>query len=124
MPLTHKDQQLWNDVIKDVQPLDSVQIARQDNAPSRKIVPRKPPNHPAVDLHGMTLADAHARIQDHLHETKQSYKFVTIITGKSGQLRQDVPRWIEHMPGVRKIDPAEDLGSVKVWFKNTRQKNK
>lgn len=124
MPLTHKDQQLWDAVMKDVQPLSTKQISHQDNTPPRKIAPRQHNNHHTVDLHGMTMADAHARIQDHLHDTKQSYKFVTIITGKSGQLRQDVPRWIEHMPGVRKIEPSDHLGSVKVWFKRDRQKAK
>lgn len=122
MPLSPNDQQLWASVIKHVQPLDHKQISHVPGNLLKSSVIQHNTNHHTLDLHGMTLAAAHERIQDHLRENRQSYKFVTIITGKSGALSDLAPRWIEQMPHVGKVDHADHKGSVKVWFKRTQKK--
>lgn len=45
-----------------------------------------------LDLHGMTVQEAYGAVRQFLSTT--SHKDVTIITGLSGQIREEFPEWI------------------------------
>lgn len=53
-----------------------------------------------LDLHGLTLAEAHKRTQDFLTEAAtRRARMVLIITGKgqggAGRIRHELPHWLE-----------------------------
>jgi DNA-nicking Smr family endonuclease len=58
-----------------------------------------------LDLHGLTLVEAHRLTREFLHEAiDQGARAVLIITGKgqggSGAIRRELPHWLE-VPSLR-----------------------
>ena len=63
-----------------------------------------------LDLHGHTLAEAHGELLRFLRRAStDERRLVLVITGKSGVLRQEVPRWLalpEFRGMVIAVEPA------------------
>lgn len=76
------------------------------------------------DLHGMTVSQAHELTLNQIHQLHSKYKYVTFITGKSGQMNQEFRHWLDRHPQVRNIEVSNDGGAYRVWFKKARQKKK
>jgi DNA-nicking Smr family endonuclease len=72
-----------------------------------------------LDLHGMTLADAHRASLEHVYQAKQAgdYRYVTIITGLSGQICEEFPRWFENHAFVRSVKALRGGGAWEIWLK-------
>ena len=52
-----------------------------------------------LDLHGLTQAEAHRALDDFVARAQADGKrCVLVITGKSGVLREAVPRWLHETP--------------------------
>jgi dsDNA-specific endonuclease/ATPase MutS2 len=110
--LTEQDQQDWQLYVEQVfnSPDEFIPKMEQIALPKR------------MDLHGMTVGEAHGRtqefIEDHYEAGTQS---VVIITGKSGQIAHEFTEWCRQMPKVRKYDPIADsrggIGSYRIWFR-------
>lgn len=108
--------------MKDVQPLDHDQVAPVQSPLLASKLPQ-PPRH-TWDLHGMTVSQAHELTLSQIHQLQSKYKFVTFITGKSGQMNQEFRHWLDRHPHVRNIEVSNDGGAYRVWFKKARQKRK
>lgn len=85
--MTEKDKKLWKAVTDTVVPLGSSGGKR--NSPRASVV--QEPN--TLDLHGMTVQRAFEETRDFIERT--SHKRVTVITGRSGQIRAEFERWLE-----------------------------
>jgi hypothetical protein len=54
---------------------------------------------PSLDLHGYTVANAHSTFGRYMVDAKNSTRrTVIIITGRSGQIRNEFPMWAEAYP--------------------------
>ena len=69
-------------------------------------------NSKILDLHGYTIQTAFSITKDFIETT--SYKEVIIITGKSGQIKREFLRWLEHFKKVKSYYQLND-GSYKIF---------
>ena len=124
MGISKQDQELWQLMMRDTLPLNTPHVI----APPPRLAKRQStvdnPHHHTWDLHGMTLGEGYQFSLDKIHDQQGNYKFVTFITGKSGQMNQEFVHWLDQNPHVRKVEPTNNGGAYKVWFRKTRQKNK
>lgn len=68
-----------------------------------------------IDLHGLTVQEAHERVRHYLIQaTYGRLKRVTVITGRSGQIRQEFPTWAKLHPDVRSIRELNGGGAFEV----------
>lgn len=68
-----------------------------------------------TDLHGMTVQAASGRASAYVAEASRlGIKKVTVITGKSGQIRQEFPTWMELNTLVQSISEANGGGAFTV----------
>jgi DNA-nicking Smr family endonuclease len=121
MGMSEQDQQLWAAAMKHVQPLHVTHTV--NHAPlAEKIsrIPHSRPAHHTWDLHGMALGEGYQFSLDKIHAQQGNYKFVTFITGKSGQMNQEFVQWLDNNPHVRKVEPVNNGGAYRVWFRKTR----
>jgi DNA-nicking Smr family endonuclease len=69
-----------------------------------------------VDLHGYTVQRAYRIVMD-LIENRGSRKAITIVTGKSGQIRREFPLWVECHPAVREVEELSSGGAFRIRFR-------
>lgn len=81
-----------------------------DRTTTRKIAKRRLPLDGRFDLHGMTEAEAHARLLGYLERAREAgLRHVVVITGKGrgaggrGALKRAVPRWLATPPFARLV---------------------
>lgn len=80
--------------------------------------PRTREYDPRVDLHGVTVHEAYGMVNEHIYQGVQNgYKRLMIITGRSGQINQELPRWLEKNPRVRSVKQMPNGGSWEVTVK-------
>ena len=117
--LTPADQAIWSQVTKDVRPLGQAPVAPSEGLPCITVSePRSPVYSPRMDLHGVTVHEAFGMVQDHIYQGAQNgYKRLTIITGRSGQINQELPRWLERNSYVRSVTQLPNGGSWEVTIK-------
>jgi DNA-nicking Smr family endonuclease len=66
-----------------------------------------------LDLHGHTLPEAHAQLLRFLRRASENEaRLVLVITGKSGVLRQEVPRWLS-LPDFRVLVIAAEPAAIR-----------
>jgi DNA-nicking Smr family endonuclease len=117
--LTDNEKNLWSQLTKDVTPL-----AKGSVSPIQGIV-RLPAAHalriefsPCVDLHGVTIHEAYQVVKDHINEGIQNgYRHLTVITGKSGQINLELPKWLNSDSRIRSIAPKNGGGAWNIWLK-------
>lgn len=85
--MTEEDKKLWKAVTDTVVPLGSSGGKRR---PTRASVVQEPR---VLDLHGMSVQRAFEEARDFIARTP--HKKVTVITGRSGQIRAEFERWLE-----------------------------
>ena len=73
-----------------------------------------PPLSTVLDLHGLTLEQAHTRLAAFIEaHVRAGSRELLVITGKSGQLAHEVPRWLTlsdmkiHVSMVSKASPRQ-----------------
>ena len=99
-----------------------------DGALFHRLVAGKLPIAGRIDLHGMRQAEAQPALVRFLHFSHHNgRRCVLVITGKSGVLRQEVPRWLNEeavRPLVLSITPAKPAdggsGALYVLLKRRR----
>jgi DNA-nicking Smr family endonuclease len=71
-----------------------------------------------IDLHGYTVALAHSLVNEYLKEAKRlSVKKVTVVTGKSGQIRREFEEWMRLNPNVTNATPKNGGGAYLVTLR-------
>lgn len=117
--LTGEERDLWSRVTKGIRPLDQAPVTPSEGLPHIRVSePRNLNYSPRMDLHGVTVHDAFGMVQDHIYQGVQNgYKRLTIITGRSGQINQELPRWLERNPRVRSVTQLPNGGSWEVMIK-------
>lgn len=97
--LTPTDKDLWHKATADVMPLGVPHGGRRRGLETARDAAPKARAHGTLrikarlDLHGMTLCQAHVALADFV--TKTPHRCVLIITGASGALCKEVPLWLE-----------------------------
>ena len=119
--LTGEERALWLRVTKSVTPLGQAPVspAKGQGFVDVPEVPNRAFN-PRVDLHGATVHDAYAIVREHVYQGVQNgYSKLLVITGRSGQINQELPRWLENHPSVRSIKQMSNGGSWEIVLKRT-----
>lgn len=102
-----KDFGLWAFVKRSITPLGQP-VARE---PRMELVRRED----VFDLHDKTTAqgfeDTHKAVNRSFHDGLSE---ITIITGRSGIMRQEFPHWMQNHPYVRSIEPIKCGGAFRV----------
>ena len=117
--LTPSEQDLWGRATQDVTPLGQAPVRVSEGLPSVRVSePRAIEYDPRMDLHAVTVHEAFGRVQEHIYQGVQNgYKRLMIITGRSGQINQEMPRWLERNPRVRSVKQMPNGGSWEVTTK-------
>ena len=112
--MTSDDWHIWERITASVRRRGSQTISR---APALhvRVQPAKPSS--ILDLHGMTLAQAHRAFQMFAAEAARNYKTAIVITGRSGQIRREFPAWASLHPRIRSSSMMPNQGSFKVTMK-------
>lgn len=105
---------LWRAYIKTVTPLGKRNVAAAAPHAQRVVSPTL--GH-TLDLHGRSLTEAHAQTIELLSSGCYRYRYVTIITGLSGAIRQEFLRWIDGYPMVQRIEAINGGGGFRVYFR-------
>jgi DNA-nicking Smr family endonuclease len=129
--MKREDHKLWKKVAATVNPIDPARTltARQftelrseiankhvrptlsaTTAPPKPVIPRQPTT---LDLHGLTLTEAHRASLDFI-DASGPHRKLTIITGKSGQIKAEFERWMEGIPKVHSVKANCDGGAFTV----------
>lgn len=113
--MTRDDHTLWARVAATVKPLRKAVTKAVTTASARShkmdFAPISiPVSGASLDLHGMTVADAHIATLDFIAQSKGRAK-ITIITGKSGQIKREFERWVEGIPKIHSVTPKSDGGA-------------
>lgn len=119
MGLTQADRDVWSRATKDVTPLGQARVGPTAGDHFTMVVsPRALPYHPTLDLHGLTVQEAFLVVRDHIENgALLGYKVLTIISGKSGQINIEMPRWADRISAVRSITPKNGGGAWEVCLK-------
>lgn len=99
-------------------------IDRVFNGPTPEPLPIIERHSPSrrLDLHGMTVGEAHGRTDSFLAEHHEAgTESVVIITGKSGQIAHEFTEWLRRNARVRRYEPMVDskggVGSYRIWLR-------
>lgn len=99
-------------------PLERGQIAGVDKRQAERLRRGKTEIEGRIDLHGMTLENAHRRLTDFLEDAQDAGKrAVLVVTGKgvregTGVIRMQVPRWLNE-PRLRPLVLAYEYAQPK-----------
>jgi hypothetical protein len=114
--MTPEDRKLWKLVTDGISPLVFTSTVSPPVARPRPLMPPRGRFRPTLDLHGLTLAQAHNETRQFIYEAKVFYglKYVRVITGLSGSIRREFPLWVAMLPQVRTIEPLNGGGAFKI----------
>lgn len=117
--LTPADKALWDSVTKGITPLGQAPVSpAEGQGLVFAAAPRNMDYDPRMDLHGVTVHEAFGLVQEHIYQGAQNgYKRLMIITGRSGQINQELPRWLERNTRVRSVTQMPNGGSWEVLIK-------
>jgi DNA-nicking Smr family endonuclease len=103
---TPPDMHLWNHVARTVTPLGEPLTG------SPRLYPTPFPT--TLDLHGYTIEEAYQEARAYLSEAQCHHREVTVITGRSGQIRAEFPVWAAEHPCVRAAEERNGGGAYLV----------
>lgn len=118
--LSEDERKLWERTTKTVRPLDNAPVSPvEGHQHIRVTAPRSQGFRPVLDLHGLTLHEAFQKSKDHIQTAVLlgQHRYVIIITGLSGQIHQEFPRWFTNHPQVRSINSLRGGGAWEIWLK-------
>lgn len=117
--LTPEERNLWANVTKTVRPLGHPPVGLVQGQNGIKVTQTRPVSfNPCMDLHGLTVQEAFLAVRDHIEKgALLGYKRLTLISGKSGQINLELPRWVESNPLVRSVESKNGGGAWEVWLK-------
>lgn len=115
--LTQAEQALWDEAMSSTASLPYPNLVTPEHR-ARRLPVRDLGFSPKLDLHHLTLQQAHQEIQKHIEQAELlGYKRVTHITGKSGQISQEFETWAQLHPKIRKIKKLNDGGAWILWLR-------
>lgn len=119
MALSPTDKALWARLTQGVRRLDGAPTSPiQGKNWLEATTPRQSAYHPSLDLHGLTIHAAHSAVLDHVYQGRQmGYRVLTVISGRSGQINAEMPRWLEGHRDVRSIESMNGGGAWKICLK-------
>jgi DNA-nicking Smr family endonuclease len=104
--MTHDDHHLWDLFTRGLHSF----VTRRSSVITRHVFSR------TIDLHGMTVNEAHTTTRDYLKEASQrGEKSVMIITGRSGIIRREFPSWLQ-FSHIRNFEELNGGGAFKIYF--------
>ncbi len=112
--MTPDDHKLWKQVTEGVLPLvfTPTAAAIRSHAGRGRMTRTF---HTTLDLHGMTLDQAHAAVRRMVADAQHcGLKHVNIITGLSGPIRREFPFWVEQLSQVRRFETLNGGGAFKL----------
>jgi DNA-nicking Smr family endonuclease len=112
------DNSLWEAATRDVKPLASEPPAIPPYAVQRLPEPSTGPSVHRLDLHGLTVADAHRRTRDFLESSV--VRSATVVTGRSGIIRQEFRLWLQNDRRVARIEELHGGGAFRVHFRKMK----
>jgi DNA-nicking Smr family endonuclease len=118
--LTEKDSALWQRITRDVKPLDRSSVGPVNVQPIVKVPqPNSRDFNPVLDLHGATVHSAYQLASAHIFTASldRRFRYVIIITGLSGQIHEEFPRWFANHPKVREVRSLRGGGAWEIWLK-------
>jgi DNA-nicking Smr family endonuclease len=81
------------------------------------VTPRPIKPASVLDLHGMTLAQAHSAFLVFVREAVNHHQSTIIVTGRSGQIRKEFPQWAALHSRVHVCSMMPNQGSFKVTLR-------
>ena len=116
---TSEEIELWLQVMNGTAKIERQPLSQPPQARPPKPRPQPVPSR-TVDLHGLTLAQAHDRILAQLDLWKGLTRSLVFVTGKSGLIRQEFSRWLQHHSAVSRIETLNGGGAFRVYYHKTR----
>ena len=97
----------WEEFKDKVKPLSKKKLALKITN-DKPYVKKMVSYNPVLDLHGLSLNAAYDSVRSHIEGGKvNGFKYITIITGKSGEIRKEFPTWISDI----KLKKVEEINS-------------
>jgi DNA-nicking Smr family endonuclease len=115
--LSETDAAVWNAYTKTVTPLGQ---AKPSQSPPAVLTISFPFSN-QIDLHGLTLAEAHSATMNYVERVHKTYRSVTIITGLSGNIRREFKHWFDNDPYVIRIEELNNGGAYRLFFKKEKR---
>lgn len=117
--LTPDEKNLWTRATKDVKPIGQAPVGSIQGQQFTKVAtPHSRSFSPCMDLHGLTVQEAFLAVKDHIENgALLGYKRLTVISGKSGQINLELPRWVENNPLARSVESKNGGGAWEIWLK-------
>jgi len=86
--------------------------------PRPMVIAAVPGWSPTLDLHDLTLVQAHAATLAHIQQAHARHqRKIIVITGRSGLIAKEFPTWIQLNPLVTKSAILNGGGAWKLWVK-------
>lgn len=119
--MSPEDKEIWKKVTDGVIPLTFTPEAAAIRSPALVVNRQYTLNNryfsPTLDLHGMSINQAHSETKTFFYKAKLfKLKYVRIITGLSGQIKREFPYWLEHMPEIRRVEMLNGGGAFKIYL--------
>lgn len=110
----------WEEFCKGVQPLKKCNKINHIPKNTRKPVKRYKLES-KLDLHHKTINQSFEEVNNYINQAKeQNIKDITIITGKSGVIKEEFPKWMENNNKVRSSNLNDNKGSFKVKLRKDK----
>lgn len=116
------DSGVWNAYCKQVTPLRGGKVPSPAPAPFGFAF-ATPLVHHTLDLHGLTVADAHAETRGFLARARGIYNYVTVITGRSGAIRDEFLPWLEGDSTISRIESLNGGGAFRIHFRKPKKQH-
>ncbi len=114
--MNKKDMEIWLNAVKDVKPLKASKQTVYH--PNKKVFVKENIFNPVLDLHGITIHDAYYIVHNHIDKAiEKGFKYITVITGRSGQINAEFSKWVSSDPKVRKVSEINSGGAYEVYLK-------
>lgn len=107
------DERLWQAYVADVTPINGPIIPSRRTMPLRGL---RQALQPSLDLHGMTLQEAHKAVCGFLEAATGQYRSVVVVTGSSGAIRREFLHWCAGMCQVRRVETMNGGGAFRLHF--------
>lgn len=116
--LSQSERSLWDRVATTVAPLGD-KAGRIEIAARSHMAQAASAFNPVLDLHGHAVHEAHAKAMGHISSAQfdRRFKYVIIITGLSGKICEEFPRWFDAHSAVRSVKPLRGGGAWEIWLK-------
>ena len=116
--LTRDELELWKAAMSGVTRLDGNRAVISGPKPVARPRPVDNIFNPVIDLHGLTIQSAYHVVLDHIDTAvSMGWRRLTIITGKSGAINVELPKWVEKVRSVSSVKPMNGGGAYEVCLR-------